>query len=247
MSSLLNKIKKLLFFTHYPKNHEVTTINNITEEFLGKNEKWNEWFSSYYINGIWYIGEPCTIVKFTGTNFLNNGLGDFSNSIVDWGDGTIESPLRLSHTYSENKEYIIKIIDAPYNNSYCFYMTNLKFVDIPNNITTIGLYCFYGCTNLTEIILPNEVTTLSNQCFYNCSNLEKIDIPLTVTTIGSYCFYGCSNLNKYNLHWNTENTIISYDSNKMPNNTNTIFHIPQGTKQLYINKGYPGNKLQERG
>lgn len=43
MSSLKNKLKKLSFFTHYPKKHETLTINNATEEYPSKKEMWEEW------------------------------------------------------------------------------------------------------------------------------------------------------------------------------------------------------------
>lgn len=43
MSSLKNKLKKLSFFTHYPKEHESLTINNVTEEYPSKKEMWEEW------------------------------------------------------------------------------------------------------------------------------------------------------------------------------------------------------------
>ena len=56
----------------------------------------------------------------------------------------------------------------------------------------------------------------------------------------------CSNLIDYELYWTGED-IITYSSNTMPNNTNTFFYIPIGTKTEYINKGYPANKLVERG
>jgi len=49
----------------------------------------------------------------------------------------------------------------------------------------------------------------------------------------------------YELYW--ESNIITYSSSKMPNNTNTFFYIPIGTKTAYTNKGYPTNKLIERG
>ena len=56
MSTLKDKLKKLSFFTHYPKEHESLTINNVTEEYSSKEEKWNIWLNNY-TNGIWYLGE----------------------------------------------------------------------------------------------------------------------------------------------------------------------------------------------
>ena len=100
MSSLLNKLKKLSFFTHYPRETETITIDNVTETFPSKKSKWgDEWFSDYYINGNWYIGEPYTIIEFTGTEINLSNAGNFKNSIIDWGDGVIQTTqIILSHT-----------------------------------------------------------------------------------------------------------------------------------------------------
>lgn len=44
-SQLKQKLKKLSFFTHYPKKHTTLTINNVTEEYLSKKEMWKKWLS----------------------------------------------------------------------------------------------------------------------------------------------------------------------------------------------------------
>ena len=71
-----------------------------------------------------------------------------------------------------------------YNNSY----------DIPNNITSLGNNCFYGCSNLTSITIPNSVKCIGGSCFYGCENLTSITIPTSVKNIGGNCFIGCYNL-----------------------------------------------------
>ena len=129
---------------------------------------------------------------------------------------------------------------------FCFSnCTDLTSITIPDGITSLGDNCFFGCTDLTSITIPNSVTTIEVSCFGYCTSLTSIIIPNSVTNLGANCFKGCSGLNDYYLNWTSASTIIAYDSNKMPNNTNTIFHIPYGTTQLYIDKGYPSNKLQE--
>ncbi len=121
--------------------------------------------------------------------------------------------------------------------------TGLTLITLPNSITYLGDYCFYGCTGLTSIEIPSSVTGLGGYCFYGCTGLTSIEIPSSVTGLGESCFEDCTNLNDYYLNWTSSSTIIEYDSNKMPNNTNTIFHVPEGTEQLYVNKGYPIDKI----
>ena len=65
---------------------------------------------------------------------------------------------------------------------------------IPNSVTSIGEYAFYGCTGLTSITIPNSVTWIGDCAFEGCTGLTSITIPNSVTKIGSYAFYGCTGL-----------------------------------------------------
>ena len=67
-------------------------------------------------------------------------------------------------------------------------------ITIPNSVTTIGSFAFYGCSGLTSITIPNSVTTIEDGTFGGCSILTSITIPNYVTSIGSYAFSGCSSL-----------------------------------------------------
>ena len=60
---LLDNILKFALKNHYPKNHTVVD----GEDYPSKTEKYQEWFSSTYANGIWYIGEelPDYFVEYT--------------------------------------------------------------------------------------------------------------------------------------------------------------------------------------
>ena len=67
-------------------------------------------------------------------------------------------------------------------------------VEIPNSVTSIEEYTFYGCSGLTNIELPNSVTSIGSSAFEGCSSLTSITIPNSVTNIGSSAFEGCSSL-----------------------------------------------------
>ena len=45
---------------------------------------------------------------------------------------------------------------------------------IPNSVTSIGNYAFYGCSSLTSVTIPNAVTSIGEQAFKNCSSLAYI-------------------------------------------------------------------------
>ena len=65
---------------------------------------------------------------------------------------------------------------------------------IPNSVTNIGDYVFYGCRSLTSITIPDSVTSIGNSAFEYCSSLASITIPSRVTNIGDCAFDGCSSL-----------------------------------------------------
>ena len=62
---------------------------------------------------------------------------------------------------------------------------------IPNGISRIGDYAFWGCKSLTCINIPNRVTTIGKGAFAQCKSLTSINIPNSITTIENWAFYGC--------------------------------------------------------
>ena len=78
---------------------------------------------------------------------------------------------------------------------WAFYgCKNLTEINIPESVTEIGFYAFYGCKSLKEITIPESVTEIGNCAFKNCKNLTEINIPESVTKIGYGAFDGCKNL-----------------------------------------------------
>ncbi len=66
-----------------------------------------------------------------------------------------------------------------YANPMCysrnFYINDQEIKDlvIPNNVTSIGSYAFFGCSSLTSVTIPNSVTSIGNLAFINCSSLTS--------------------------------------------------------------------------
>ena len=61
---------------------------------------------------------------------------------------------------------------------------------IPNSVTSIGTYAFYGCFILSSISIPNGVTSIKDYAFAGCFNLSSITIPNSITSIGEGAFSG---------------------------------------------------------
>ena len=69
-----------------------------------------------------------------------------------------------------------------------------KTTIIPNSVTSIWDYAFYGCSGLTSVSIPNSVTSIGDWAFRECSGLTSVTIPNSVTSIGDYAFYNCFGL-----------------------------------------------------
>jgi len=64
---------------------------------------------------------------------------------------------------------------------------------LPESVTSIGNYAFYGCSSLVNISMPN-VTSIGAYAFNGCGSLALTELPSGVTSIGAYAFYGCGSL-----------------------------------------------------
>ena len=119
---------------------------------------------------------------------------DIPNSVIEIGYGVFESCLGLTSIVVErgNPRYDSRnncnaIIETAYNT----LLYGCKNTTIPNSVTTIDDYAFYGCDSLTSIVIPNSVTEIGYGAFYDCIDLTSIVIPNSVTSIGDNAFCNC--------------------------------------------------------
>ena len=77
-----------------------------------------------------------------------------------------------------------------------YFVSNSKIttVNIPQSVTTIGGWAFYGCSGLSSITIPESVTRIGGNAFAGCVNLTDIDIPDAVSYIGEQAFANDINL-----------------------------------------------------
>ena len=88
---------------------------------------------------------------------------------------------------------IENIEDNPLYYAHNLYL-NYKLVTdlvIPNSVTSIGHYAFYGCYSLTSVTIPNSVTRIGAYAFEHCTGLTSVTIPSSVTSILKYAFSRC--------------------------------------------------------
>jgi len=87
--------------------------------------------------------------------------------------------------------YDVKIIA---NNA--FYDQNWSGVTIPNTVTNIGTYAFYGCGYLTgSLTIPASVVSIGHHAFAGCNGLTSLTFKNgSLKTIGWEAFRACSSL-----------------------------------------------------
>ena len=66
-------------------------------------------------------------------------------------------------------------------------------VVIPDQISVLDSYCFYGCTGITKLELGKGVANIADHAFHGCTSLTEIEpcLPDTVTTLGGCAFQQC--------------------------------------------------------
>ena len=111
---------------------------------------------------------------------------------------------------------------------YAFYgCSSLTSVTIPNSVTSIGSRAFYGCSSLTSVTIPSSVTSIGENAFTFCRSLTSVTIPNSVTSIGQYAFSGCTSLPVVdNLRYADTYLVVAVDQ------TLSSYTIKNGTKWI---------------
>ena len=141
----------------------------------------------------------------------------YNGSVADW------CQIDFSNMYSN-----------PLSNGAKLYINNQLVTDlvIPDEVTTIKSYAFYGCSALTSVTIGNSVTSIGRSAFEKCSALTSVTIPNSVTSIGNRAFRGCSALSHIRCEAATPPT-LNYDVFGMT--SFQLVFVPTGTATAYAN------------
>ena len=102
---------------------------------------------------------------------------------------------------------------------------------IPDSVTSIGSYAFYGCISLQSVIFGeySQLASIGYSAFAGCTSLTSVTIPDSVTNIGGNAFGGCASLEEFivkenNSTYSCENGILFSKDKK------TLIAYPAGKK-----------------
>lgn len=137
----------------------------------------------------------------------NNTFGNCSslisvtigNGITSIGDYAFANCDAMTSVHISDLESWCKIkftsnISNPLYKGHHLYLNGEEITDlhIPDGITTISDFAFYGGRGFTSLSFPNSVTSIKWCAFADCSNLSSLTIPISVTTIENLAFSGCN-------------------------------------------------------
>ena len=71
---------------------------------------------------------------------------------------------------------------------------NIKFEYDSSNPLYNGADLYLNGSLVTELVIPDGMTSIGSYTFYGCDSLESVTIPDSVTSIGEGAFSGCDNL-----------------------------------------------------
>ena len=137
------------------------------------------------------------IVEGTCGDNLTWTLNTEDSTLVISGTGEMKTSYS-SVPWKDYRSYI-KYVTLPdgltsIGNSAFQYCSALTSITIGNSVTSIGDDAFYSCESLTSITIPNNVTSIGDEAFKFCYGLTSVTIGNSVTSIGDEAFYRCESL-----------------------------------------------------
>ena len=104
-------------------------------------------------------------------------------------------------TYLFQNDYSLRFVAIPQSmttigGDFCTYAKGLKNISLPRELQKIPIAFTKYCANLKRVTISNNVTEIGNDAFRDNVSLTELFIPNSVKTLGTYICSGCSLLKK---------------------------------------------------
>ena len=136
---------------------------------------------------------PCSVTRIGDYAFFNSSVETVSFDLVEYppvsiGEGAFMKCERLkSFTMNQPLKDVSNYMFMSCPNLTSVYIYYNSYADMD----TIGACAFANCVNLKYLYIPNSITTIRKGAFANCYSLPRIDLPGGITTIERYAFAEC--------------------------------------------------------
>ena len=122
-------------------------------------------------NSVRSIGD-CAFYGCSGLTelILPNSVRSIGDIAFTYCSGLEKITVESGNSCYDSRDNCNSIIDTEFNT----LIVGCKNSVIPNSVTSIGYYAFYGCSGLTELTLPDSVASIGDGAFICCSDLSKI-------------------------------------------------------------------------
>lgn len=150
----------------------------------------------------------------------------------------IEIPIEIyGHEIHEIGDFAFSPNNGKIKQETSINRNKIETVVIPDGVTKIGSYAFWGCSSLKEVHIPKSIEIIENNAFEGCTALESIQLPSKVQ-IGGEAFKGCTSLREFYLPEVWEKSYSHHINWFTPagcfsNCTSlTNVHIPEGVEKI---------------
>ena len=242
--------KTLSFKTNsVPDDNELLTelnINAIITNFSGSN------YDNVVVNlGVYILNENIILTDKTNPTVMaicyeNNWASDSqyltkeeAANITDIGTAFSNVKGVSADIWSfEEFKYFTGVTTIP---DVAFSGSNLTTINIPDNVTELGVGVFENCKKLETVKMSENVSIISEKTFLNCSKLENFILPVAVKQIDKNAFgsVGFEKIMKYNGKFNGVNTLFIHENSSLTTIKNDAFEVSKW------NNGSTTNNLTE--
>ena len=100
---------------------------------------------------------------------------------------------------TKSSEYVVVPDIVTEIGEYAFWGdTQLLSVVIPSSVSVVGRFAFKNCSKLITVSM-GAVVGIEDEAFYRCYKLNRVTMGESLSYIGRLAFAGCSNLGEFNM------------------------------------------------